>query len=863
MIPVFSQVLTKKQFVKAVQIADGFYYFDEDFEKAASLYEPLIKSNPENLNLSAKLGICYLNIDGKKSDALKLLTKASANVVRNDNEYIEFGEKAPLDTYLYLAIAYHQNDSLQKAIELYTRAKKKLSGSKLFRVDYINNQIKNCGYAMEMEKKPVIITENLFTPWLIEYPGAMNPVVSGNDSTFVFTQKKDGKTRILCSYKKDNWRKPVDITRQLGKNDGFYSNSITGDGKILIIYINDGGDGNLYYSIRKDTTWSKVKSLGKCINTIYWESHGFITPDGKTFYFTSNRPDGAGELDIWTSDKDAKDEWKQPVNCGRVINTPYNETTPFYDPSTNSLLYSSEGLTGMGSYDVFKSIKKNGKWTKPLGLPYAINNTTENTFFASGNNFHGYLTSLYKEKTGERNIYSLVEADTTDQIMRADGNLTLQDGIAVDPGLTRIQLFDQKTGSLLKNISLTDSASFNYVMKPGKFKIIISRIGDKTDTINLNVKKEKQPDYKSLIDTASFKFEVKPGDYQLFINHTGYKTDTINLSIPSRFPGNYISVNSSLIPNKVFSGDFLAIKNLLFDYDSYLITDKALTVLEGLRAILIKYQELKIEVAGYTDSMGSTEYNLNLADKRAQTIINYFTTSGISETRFVKKAFGSSDFVALNTYKDGSDNPEGRKYNRRVTFGIINPQTGVIIHMDNFIPEQLRQPYSAKYSIVLLKTNNDVTPDKFSLITLKELHLVRAINTDSMNLYLIGVFYDIDEASKYLVFAKGKGFKDAYIIKQNEISGLSKSIINQESIQIQPELKKIYTIQLAASKKRLNMNQFKMIEGVKELFSDDGYYRYVYGEYSSVIEARAGLGSVKDSGFKEAFVKVLPSSVRK
>jgi hypothetical protein len=261
--------------------------------------------------------------------------------------------------------------------------------------------------------------------------------------------------------------------------------------------------------------------------------------------------------------------------------------------------------------------------------------------------------------------------------------------------------------------------------------------------------------------------------------------------------------------------------------------------------------------------MGSTEYNLNLADKRAQTIINYFTTSGISETRFVKKAIGSSDFVAINTYKDGSDNPEGRKYNRRVTFGIINPQTGVVIHMDNFIPEQLRQPYSAKYSIVLLKTNNDVAPDKFSLITLKELHLVRAINTDSMNLYLIGVFYDIDEASRYLVFAKGKGFKDAYIIKQIEISGLSKSIINQESIQIQPELKKIYTIQLAASKKRLNMNQFKMIEGVKELFSDDGYYRYVYGEYSSVIEARAGLGSVKDSGFKEAYVKVLPSSVRK
>ena len=45
--------------------------------------------------------------------------------------------------------------------------------------------------------------------------------------------------------------------------------------------MDDGGDGNLYYSQRKDSTWTKIKSVGKPINTIYWQSHGFITPDGK------------------------------------------------------------------------------------------------------------------------------------------------------------------------------------------------------------------------------------------------------------------------------------------------------------------------------------------------------------------------------------------------------------------------------------------------------------------------------------------------------------------------------------------------------------------------------------------------------
>src|SRR5450759_2855816 len=266
--PVFSQVLSQKKFIKAVQDADISYYYDKDYEKTASLYESLLNIYPDISNLSAKLGICYLNIDGKKADALKLLAKASTNVVSYSKEYIEYGEKAPLDTYLYLAIAYHQNDSLQKAVSLYYDAKKRLGETEIFREEYIDNQIRDCRYAMEMKKKPLTIIANLFAPWLNEYPGACNPVLSKNDSVFVFSLKKDGKTHILCSYKSGTWKRPVDVTRQLGGYDRFYSNSITGDGRLLIIYMDDGGDGNLYYSQRKDTTWTKIKRLGKYINTI-------------------------------------------------------------------------------------------------------------------------------------------------------------------------------------------------------------------------------------------------------------------------------------------------------------------------------------------------------------------------------------------------------------------------------------------------------------------------------------------------------------------------------------------------------------------------------------------------------------------
>src|ERR1035437_10722279 len=158
----FSQVLSKRGFIKAVQEADIYYYYDQNYEKASDLYEALLKIYPENFNLTAKLGICYLNLDGKNPDALRLLSKASLNVVSNDKEYLEYGDKAPLDTYLYLAIAYHQHDSLQTAITLYYDAKKRLSGTNIFREEYIDNQIRDCRYALEMKKKPLTIDTDLF-----------------------------------------------------------------------------------------------------------------------------------------------------------------------------------------------------------------------------------------------------------------------------------------------------------------------------------------------------------------------------------------------------------------------------------------------------------------------------------------------------------------------------------------------------------------------------------------------------------------------------------------------------------------------------------------------------------------------------
>lgn len=818
--PLFSQVLTKKQFIKAVQDADISFYYDEDYENAATQYSYLLNIYPENSNLSAKLGICYLNIDGKKAEALRLLEKASANIVEKDKDYIEYGEKAPLDTYLYRAIAYHKNDSLQKAILLFSDAKKRLSGTEIFKDEYIDNQIRDCRYAIEMKKKPLTIVSKLFTPWLRDYPGASNPVLSKNDSVFIFTHKEGGKTRILCSYKNKTWEDPVDITRQLGGYDRFYSNSITGDGKLLILYMDDGGDGNLYFSQRKDSVWSKIKSVGKPINTIYWQSHGFITPDGQEMYFSSNKPGGFGELDIWHSKKNPNGTWAEPVNCGDVINTPYNEDTPFFDPETNALLFSSLGHISMGDYDIFRSINRNGAWTNPTGMPYAFNSTALNTFFILNNNAPGFIASIFNEKIYERNIYSLVAEDPADKITTARGTISLMDGMVIDPKQTSIQLTDLKKGTASRNIALSDTSSFNV--------------------------------------------DVKPGDYQIFVSHTGYKTDTINLNIPLYFPGNYIAVQASLTPDKVNSGDFLSINNILFGFDSYKLDKQAFNSLEILKSVLNNYSDLKIEIAGYTDAKGSTEYNRKLADKRAQEVINYLVKEGISSSRFIKKAFGESNFAAVNTNRDGSDNPEGRKYNRRATFGIVDPQTGVVISQETYTPRHLRQPSSMKYSIVLIRTTKTLPSGYFKNLKIDETYFIRSLQIDSMTLYTLGLFYNRSDASKYLLYAREKGFDESNIVSQYEINSESKSLINPSAIIRQTNTgKTIYTIQLKAARQPIRLKEFSGIEGIREIISEDGYYRYVTGEFSSFKKAKTALAPFIESGYKDAFIRELNLLINK
>jgi outer membrane protein OmpA-like peptidoglycan-associated protein/tetratricopeptide (TPR) repeat protein len=119
-------------------------------------------------------------------------------------------------------------------------------------------------------------------------------------------------------------------------------------------------------------------------------------------------------------------------------------------------------------------------------------------------------------------------------------------------------------------------------------------------------------------------------------------------------------------------GSSMILENVLFDYDkstlrseSYETLDKLVTVMKQPPA------KSKVELSGHTDSKGSNDYNQKLAERRAQSVVNYLIEKGISKDRLVAKGYGESRPAAPNSMPDGSDNPTGRQLNRRTELKLL------------------------------------------------------------------------------------------------------------------------------------------------------------------------------------------------
>jgi hypothetical protein len=124
--------------------------------------------------------------------------------------------------------------------------------------------------------------------------------------------------------------------------------------------------------------WSAPVNLGPTLNTAYTEAGVFITRDGLSLYFSSDRPGGAGNLDLWVSERArVEDSWGAPRNLGSVINTTFSDTTPAVSVDGHWMFFASNRTGGVGDLDLYVSRRHTNRdnlgWQTPVNLGEVVN----------------------------------------------------------------------------------------------------------------------------------------------------------------------------------------------------------------------------------------------------------------------------------------------------------------------------------------------------------------------------------------------------------------------------------------------------------------------------------------------------------
>lgn len=403
---------TKEEEEIQLNFYDGeFFLAEEDYRDALQAFLKVYEAGyQDNANINYRIGISYLNIPGEKEKSIPHLEKAVTKVNQNYREGNFKEENAPFDAYLFLGNAYRIAYRLDESIKAY-QSYIELSDKDSKEIEYARSEIKACERAKEAIKNPIDLNKENIGGLYNSAFNNFNTVLAYNGTAMAYMSEQRFYDAIFyMEIENGRFTNPNNITPQIESDGDQYVTALSYDGTKMLLTKISNFDADIMISNFEARRWSKSENLGKPVNSKFFESHGSFSPDGKTLFFTSNRKESLGGMDIFYSELDDKGNWSEPKNMGPDINTPLNEDTPFMCRDGVALFFSSQGHETIGGYDIFYTVKdEEGNWTKPVPLPYPLNTTDDDLFFfptcGAGEGISGYMTLIEPNGFGSGDIY--------------------------------------------------------------------------------------------------------------------------------------------------------------------------------------------------------------------------------------------------------------------------------------------------------------------------------------------------------------------------------------------------------------------------------------------------------------------------
>lgn len=394
---------------------------------------------------------------------------------------------------------------------------------------------------------------------------------------------------VMKKNEQGQWEKPEAVEGELNTDVEEGVCSFSPDGNTMYLTrarreLNSSTVVEIFTSSRSSATWSAPQKFEVTSDTLSSVGHPAVSPSGDWLYFTSDMPGGQGGYDIWRIN--LKERAGSLENLGEFINTPGNEQYP-YLRSDSTLYFASDGHPGMGGLDLFRAdLTPSGGWNV-VNMGWPVNSPADDfgITYARGSE-SGFFSSNRGDARGYDHIYTF---ELPDLQIWISGWVLDRDEEPVRNAVIRIVGND---GSNQKALG-KDDGSFRFPLQRGvSYTMLAGAKG------YLNARQEFTSD--SAEEDAE------------------YGVDFI-----------LASINKPVV-----------VENIFYDFDRATLRPESTEALDEMAKMLLDNPNVTIEMASHTDRWGTEEYNDALSQRRAQSVIDYLISKGITADRLQPQGYG-------------------------------------------------------------------------------------------------------------------------------------------------------------------------------------------------------------------------------
>lgn len=624
--------------------------YGDNYKLALKNYQVAQNFNPNNGLLNFKIGACLAN-GNNPGLAIPYIKKAKALDPTCD----------PFLDY-YLGVTLQLEGKYDEAIAAYTTFENEYKKADDFS-KFVTQCKKQCTAIKAAMTKPVRC-------W-IDNVGVLNsdkdeisPAISTDGGEMILSSNRsNGHTAdqfgefdyevYSTSLGDGGWSAPVKVKGSINTVADEVSDCMFYDGTKMLLHRTNGEQTDIYESHLLGANWTDPVLVNANISSNKMsERYACYNDDGYRIYFNRLNENKSNGYDVLFSAVQSIGLQDFKAAAAVVpLNSRFNEGPIYITIDGTTMYIASEGHDSYGGYDIFVSTKDQGQWTAPVNMGYPINTPYDDFFFAStANGKYAYISSNRDGGKGGYDIYRVTfwgpekkpVTETEDYLLGSlaepikdhaiestvdvkKKSLTVFKGITIDaisrkPVEAQIEITDNATGKIIETFT-TNSAT-------GKF------------IITLNSGK----------------------NYGIAVKADGYLFHSENFDIPAGSDDNL--VNKTIELKNIAIGSKIALRNIFFDYAKSTLRPESNAELDRLVKLMKDVPNLKIEISGHTDNTGSATVNETLSQQRAEAVVAYLTSKGITANRMVAKGYGSNQPVATNSTEDG------RQQNRRTEFEI-------------------------------------------------------------------------------------------------------------------------------------------------------------------------------------------------